>query len=1007
MRSCFNNSFRLKNLFFSTYHSRLTTYQLLVTFLLIFFFGCSTPPPEIVKQDKPKPTKNEWVEQTLARLSLEEKISQMILSRSYGYYYSSKSEQYRLLHHLVEGHKIGGLIFFQGDVYETAEMLNRCQEWSDIPLLVAADFEWGSAMRIRRGTRFPEAMAVGATRDTLLAYQMGKAIGKETRAMGIHQNYAPVADVNNNPDNPVINTRSFGEDPKLVAEMACAFTAGMQSENVLATAKHFPGHGDTHVDSHIDLPSVNVSRSRLDSLELYPFRELFKRNVASVMVAHLTVLSIDSTKGLPSTLSKPFITGLLKQELGYTGLIVTDALDMGAIVNKFGSDSTAIFAVEAGTDVLLILPDEDAAIEALIHAVENGRISEERINYSVRKILGYKFDLGLVENRFVDLKNIREVVATPEHLGIAKQIARKSITVLKRDSVASILPLPSRERDSNRLSKKILNIVIADVESYRTEIQRNGNPWTNEPVGNYFTTMLKRRTNNVEQVTVDPSWNKMSFDSLLKKAKSADIVLLPIFSKARSGAGMFGIGSDVTNFIKQLSELNKPTVALALGSPYVLSVVPKANAYVCSYSDCEASTEATVEALFGEIPTQGKLPVNIPNMFAFGEGIDISQSVLRKDKPENVGFNSDSLALVDSVVNQAIRDAAFPGAQVCVVKDGAIVLNKSYGKETYGASDSGFRIQDSTIVNGQSSIVNQTMFDLASLTKVIATTSAVMKLYDEAKLGLDDKVVNFIPEFGVHGKENITIRNLLLHNSGLPAFKRLYAMCKTPQEVLDSVFNSGLIYRTGDSTVYSDFGFITLGNIVERISGQTLDEYCRKNFFEPLGMKQTMFNPPESLWTNIAPTEYDSLLRKKLVRGVVHDGNAFTLGGVSGHAGLFSTASDLAIFMQMLMNGGSYNGKQFLKHETIKFFTTKRGTNSTRALGWDTKSVEGYSSAGKFFSEKSFGHTGFTGTSIWADPERNLFVIFLANRVYPTRANTKISGVRPAVHEGVIKSLPK
>ncbi|MBI3189955.1 MAG: beta-N-acetylglucosaminidase, partial [Ignavibacteriales bacterium] len=329
----------------------------LFVFCLFLLYGCA--PKQIVKKEEPqKPTKYEWVEQTLARLSLEEKISQMILSRSYGYYYSSKSEQYWLLHHLVEGHKIGGLIFFQGDVYETAEMINRCQEWSDIPLLVAADFEWGSAMRIRRGTRFPEAMAVGATRDTLLAYQMGKVIGKETRAMGIHQNYAPVADVNNNPDNPVINTRSFGEDPKLVAEMACAFTSGMQSENVLATAKHFPGHGDTHVDSHIDLPSVNVSRSRLDSLELYPFRELFKRNVASVMVAHLTVPSIDSTKGLPSTLSKPFITGLLKQELGYTGLIVTDALDMGAIVNKFGSDSTAIFAVEAGTDVLLILPDE-------------------------------------------------------------------------------------------------------------------------------------------------------------------------------------------------------------------------------------------------------------------------------------------------------------------------------------------------------------------------------------------------------------------------------------------------------------------------------------------------------------------------------------------------------------------------------------------------------------------------------------------------------------------------
>jgi CubicO group peptidase (beta-lactamase class C family) len=326
-----------------------------------------------------------------------------------------------------------------------------------------------------------------------------------------------------------------------------------------------------------------------------------------------------------------------------------------------------------------------------------------------------------------------------------------------------------------------------------------------------------------------------------------------------------------------------------------------------------------------------------------------------------------------------------------VVKEGAIVLNKSFGNREYS--------------NPKSQISNLTSYDLASLTKVIVTTTAIMKLYDEQRLGLDDLVTKYIPEFGNHAKEKITIRNLLLHNSGLPAFKRLYATCKSSQEVLDSVFQTELIYKPGDSTVYSDFGFITLGKIVERISGQTLDEYCRINFFEPLGMKQTMFNPPESLWTNIAPTENDSLLRKKLVRGVVHDENAYTLGGVSGHAGLFSTASDLAIFMQMLMNGGSYGGEQYLKPETIQLFTTKQGTKSTRALGWDTKSVEGYSSAGKYFNEKSFGHTGFTGTSIWADPTRNLFVILLTNRVHPMRANTKISAIRPLVHNTIIQAL--
>jgi CubicO group peptidase (beta-lactamase class C family) len=338
---------------------------------------------------------------------------------------------------------------------------------------------------------------------------------------------------------------------------------------------------------------------------------------------------------------------------------------------------------------------------------------------------------------------------------------------------------------------------------------------------------------------------------------------------------------------------------------------------------------------------------------------------------------------------KAMKDSAFPGGQVVVVKNGVMVMNKSFGRLEYADTSS--------------TITETTMYDLASLTKVIATTSAIMKLYEEGKLSLDEVVVKYLPEFGVRGKEKITIRNLLLHNSGLPAFQPLL-MCKSAEEVLDSVLSSSLIYKTGDSTVYSDFGFITLGKIVERITGVSLDRYVDTAFFKPLGMMHTMFNPPESLWMNIAPTEYDSLWRKKLVRGTVHDERAEMLNGVSGHAGLFSTASDLAIFMQMLMNGGRYNGKQFLHSETIELFT-RRQKKSTRALGWDSKTMTGYSSAGTLFGEKSFGHTGFTGTSIWADPEKKIFVILLTNRVYPTRNNSKITKIRPAVHDAVMNAL--
>ncbi len=955
----------------------------LLALLMVILGGCSHQPVTMKHETIPSvaKTKAEWVEETLAKLSLEERISQMVMSRVYGYYFSTGSDQYNLMHHLVSEHKVGGLIFFQGDVYETAEMIQRCQEWADVPLLIASDFEWGAAMRIRRATRFPEAMAVGATRDTLLAYEMGRIIGEEAKAMGIRQDFAPVADVNVNPENPVINTRSFGEDPYLVAAMGSAFTSGIQDAGVLATAKHFPGHGDTHVDSHIDLPSVDVTKGRLDSVELVPFKSMIQRGVSSVMVAHVTIPAIDATKGLPSTLSKPIVTNLLKESLGFKGLVVTDALDMGAVVKAYGSDSTAVKAVLAGADILLVLPNEDSAIEALVEAVQSGSIPQSRIDYSVRKILGYKYDLGLASNRYTDLKNIREVVASAEHLSVAKNIARKSITVLKNDSVLPLMKTP----------KKLLNLVVADAESYRTEVNRNGYPWANEPVGNYLTAQLKKRLNNVEQILIDPRSNTIDFDSILVRAKKADKILMPIFSKAGSGAGMFGDSSELRVLFDSLMTLKKPVIVVAMGSPFVLSDIPNANAYLCTYSDCEISTEALVEALFGEIPTSGKLPVTISEEFNFGKGIELTQSLLRKDKPESVGFNTDSLALVDSVINKAIRDAAFPGAEIAIIKDGALVYTKSYGHQTYSV--------------GSPEIINQTMYDLASLTKVVATTSAVMKLYDEHKLSLDDLVTKYIPEFDNHGKGKITIRNLLLHNAGLPAFKRLFITCKSPKEILDSVYQTELIYQPGDSSVYSDFGFITLGKLVENISGVSLDKYVQETFFKPLGMSKTMFTPAESLWMSIAPTEFDSSFRKRLVQGVVHDENAYSLNGVSGHAGLFSTASDLSILMFMLMNKGSYNGVQYINPETITLFTTKQGIRYTRGLGWDTKTVNGYSSAGTLFNEKSFGHTGFTGTSIWCDPVRNLSVIFLTNRVYPTRANTKISAVRPAVHDAIVKAL--
>jgi CubicO group peptidase (beta-lactamase class C family) len=668
--------------------------------------------------------------------------------------------------------------------------------------------------------------------------------------------------------------------------------------------------------------------------------------------------------------------------LGYKGLVVTDAMDMGAVVNKYGSDSSAVRALQAGADVIIILPDEDAAVPALVNAVKTGRITEERINYSVRKILGIKYDAGLAAERAVDINNIANVIATPGHLQLAKRVAREAVTLVKNDGV---LPL---ERFG---SKRIVNLIITDADNYRTEINRNGNQWPNEPAGDYLSLQMRKRYSKMETIKLDPTSNAIDFVDALKRLETADIIITPIFSKARSGSGKFGLSPGLNEFLDSVSALKKPQIVISLGSPYVIKAVDSASAYICAYSDAEIMTEAVCELLFGEIPARGKLPVSIPGMFAYGTGASLSQSLLRSDQPEADGFNRDSLAVVDTVVTRAIRDGAFPGAQVLIARDGGIVYNKAFGTLEYTA--------------GSPKVGRETMYDLASLTKVIATTSALMKLYDEGKLALDETVTKYIPEFGANGKDKITIRNLLMHNGGLPAFKRLYLTVKTPAELLDSVYKTELVYRPGDSTVYSDFDFIVLGKVIEKITSEPLNEYVSKAFFTPLMLDRTMFTPQQDLWSDIAPTEYDSVLRKGIVRGTVHDENAYALGGVSGHAGLFSDASDLAVIMQMLLNGGSYAGRQYIKPGTITLFTTKQDTRSTRAFGWDTKTMNGYSTAGTLFSGQSFGHTGFTGTSIWADPTRDLFVIFLTNRVNPTRANTKISKVRPALHDAVINAM--
>ncbi len=565
---------------------------------------------------------------------------------------------------------------------------------------------------------------------------------------------------------------------------------------------------------------------------------------------------------------------------------------------------------------------------------------------------------------------------------LAREIARRAMTLVKNDE--NLVPFQPGKR------RQVVSIVLSDTEDNRVEINRPTNINTSEPPGAYFQQLLQRRNGRVESYRLHPGSSQNDIDAALSRMRRADQVLLQLYVKVRTSSGSIDLAGSLKKFLDQAQQLQVPTIAVLFGSPYLASSVPGAKAILCAYGDSEPLVEASVEALYGEIDVCGKLPVSIAGLFPAGSGVTCPKDRLRCDDPRAAGFSPERLDSLREILQQAIGNRAFPAAQIAVIKDGILAYREAFGMYTYDPS--------------ARPIDDETIFDLASVSKVIGTTTAVMKLFDQGSIRLDDSVSKFLPQFSVGPKSAITIRHLITHRAGFPPFRRFFLMCSSAAEALDSVYATELVARPGDTTIYSDIGMISLGKVVEAVTGMSQSDYLQREFFEPLGMTHTMYNPPAELLEQIAPTEIDTLWRKTLVRGQVHDENAALLGGVAGHAGLFSTASDVAVLVQMLLNRGTYGGKRYLQESTVVEFTRKYVPGQDRYLGWDMKSAVG-SSAGSYFSPSSFGHTGFTGTSVWVDPERKLGVILLTNRVHPTRANLKISKVRPAVHDAVVKAM--
>jgi beta-N-acetylhexosaminidase len=922
-----------------------------------------------------------WVESTLRKMTLEEKIGQMLMPYYFGAFTSTESTEFKELVHQVEQNHVGGLIvgteraplgIERSEVYPTAVITNELQSRAKIPLLVGADFETGTGMRLDEGTSFPSAMAIAATGDPKLAYSAGRIIALEARAAGVPWIFVPDADVNNNPDNPIINTRSFGEDPQTVAQFVTEFIRGIEENGALATAKHFPGHGNVATDTHLSLAVVPGSRQQLESTELVPFRAAIAANVSSIMPGHLAVPALEPDAIVPATLSRNILTGLLREELKFQGLIVTDAMDMGGVTSLYAPGEAAVRSVEAGADVILQPPVPDAAFHALVDVVNSGRISIKRIDDSVRRILQAKARLGLDKNRFVDIPALNEKFGLPKYETEAQTIADRGVTLL-RDSQHH-LPL-----DATKPLRVLLVSLSADSDPYP---------------GMDLEPEIRWRVDSLKALRADTQFVNVS-TLKLPPPESYDVAVVALFVHVADRKGNVGLPEDQRAFINQLLASGKRVVVVALGSPYLIERFPHAKTWLAEFGTNDVSQRAVARALFGQTAIQGRIPVTVPGTAQRGDGLRVPANpmALQPALPAMADRLKPAFALLD----RAVFDGAFPGGVLAVGLNNQLVIHP-FGKMSWEKD--------------ADEVIEDTIYDVASLTKPVVTTTSVMILVQQKRLDLDTPIARFLPEWTAAAKSDsdpswrarVTSRMLLLHDAGLPAHREFYKDAKGKDAVLARVLTEPLVHEPGKQIEYSDLGFILLGEIVERLTGVSLDAFAHKEIFVPLGMDDSLFDPPPKLRNKVAPTENDTTYRKKVIQGEVHDQNAWAMGGVAGHAGLFSTASDLSAFAQLILNGGIYEHHRVVTRALLQTFTTRQIIgNSARTLGWDVPLDPG--ATGHYFSPQSFGHYGYTGTSLWLDPERGLFILLLTNRVNLTVENIKIRQVRPALHDSVFESL--
>lgn len=969
-----------------------------------------------------------WADSVLNSLSLEDRIAQMMMVQAYS---NMSAAHEKSVSKMISRHRVGGLAFFQGDPVSQANLTNKYQEEARTPLLLAIDGESGLGMRLENTIDYPQQMALGAITDHALLHQMGKDIAWQMKRLGLHLNFAPVADVNNNPLNPVINTRSFGEDPKNVAEKVLALCSGMQAGGLLVAAKHFPGHGDTDTDSHKSLPELPYGRERLDSIELFPFKEAISRGLTGIMVAHLQVPGIDDRQNRPATVSDRVVTGLLKEEFDFKGLVITDALNMKGLSHYYEAGRREVEAVKAGNDILLMPSDVGLAINEIKKAVKKGEIPEEQINESCRKILLAKYWVGLASRRPVETTSLLKDLNQPIFEQRRRELLAQSLTLVKNKE--KLLPL----KDLEKLNYATITISQSGSLSYgfTTDFYKKGD---------HFTLSQK----------ADPATRSQ----LLSKLGKYNTLIVNILNTSSYASRKFGISEETLDFVASLDSLQKVILNVA-GVPYVLGRFKELNhisAVVLSYTDDPLAQAYALQAIFGGRSFSGKLPVSAGSDVKAGEGINTGLPVrLGYGEPLDAGLDADSLKKMEQLISEAIKSKAIPGCQLLVARHGKVVWNKAYGYHTY---------------QKRRPVRTTDLYDLASLTKIVATIPALMSLQDQGRFSEDTILGAYHTVPDSSNKYGLLISDVLTHQAGLPPWipfyqssiealdtsqalvsnnwSPVYALKIGPSayanrnvKYVDSLYEKSYspeyplqvasdlflrsdrkdsVYRTiyeaplleKKEYLYSDLGYYMLQDIIEQECDTMLYPYSWYNFYAPLGAETLGFLPLSRFpKERIIPTENDLFFRRQLIHGYVHDPGAAMLGGVAGHAGLFACANDLAKMMQMYLNHGWYGEDRYIDSSTLATYTScyNCDDDNRRGLGFD-RPITDEKDAGPACddaSASSFGHSGFTGTLAWVDPEFDLVYIFLSNRIHPNQANTKLieNNVRTRIQQVIYDAI--